>query len=87
MRDAVTADGFMASESRSPEAQVACFQVSALANDRSKWTEPLGTIAKSAGAFTLPAGTHVRVQTSEALPELVITDDGTWGYTCPPMVR
>jgi len=44
-------------------------------------------IAKTAGTFTLPAGTHVRVQASGAPPELVITDDGTWGYTWPPMVH
>jgi hypothetical protein len=42
-------------------------------------------MAKSAGTFSLAAVTHVRVQASEALPELVITDDGTWGGAPGPV--
>jgi len=88
MRDAVvTNEHFVASAKNDPPTQTACFTVAALANDPARWDEQVTAIAKSAGAFTLPAGTHVRVQASEALPELVITDDGTWGYTSPPMVH
>ncbi len=87
MKDAVTTERFWATSRNDPPVQVACFSIAALANNPARWDEQLAPIAKTAGTFTLPAGTHVRVQASEALPELVITDDGTWGYTCPPMVH
>ena len=77
-RHGTATDTFVASELATREIQAMCFAQMADPH----WD--LSVIRKSPGAFTVPAGTHLRVQASPTpnTYALVVLDDGTWGYAC-----